>query len=137
MSVIYEWRGEFENTEVNALHSEAFATRLYSDDEWDWQELVARHSLGWVVAREGARLVGFVNVLWDGFTHAWLQDTMVAAPSRHGGIGTAMIAMARTQCRNAGCQWLHVDFDEDLAEFYFVACGFRPTTSGIMQLDGT
>jgi KaiC/GvpD/RAD55 family RecA-like ATPase len=56
-------------------------------DEWllifdNAPELVHRHSLGWVVAREGAELVGFVNVLWDGLVHAWLQDTMVAVRAR-------------------------------------------------------
>jgi hypothetical protein len=67
----YEWRGEFETAEVNALHAAAFGTRVFSDAEWRWRELVERHSLGWVVARDGAALVGFVNVIWDGAVHTW------------------------------------------------------------------
>ena len=42
------------------------------------RRLLEGHSLGWVVAREDGSLVGFVNVLWDGLVHAWIQDTMVA-----------------------------------------------------------
>lgn len=78
-SVTCAWRGEFQNAEVNALHAEAFETRVFDEAEWNWETLVPRHSLGWVVARdEQGSQVGFVNVLWDGLVHAWLQDTMVA-----------------------------------------------------------
>src|SRR5262245_18443459 len=75
MTVTYQWRGEFTNREVNVLHAEAFGTRVFDESEWNWVELVHRHSLGWVVAREDPDLVGFVNVAWDGLVHAWLQDT--------------------------------------------------------------
>jgi hypothetical protein len=42
MGVSYEWRGSFENTEVNALHAEAFETPVYSDDEWNWNDILAK-----------------------------------------------------------------------------------------------
>jgi GNAT superfamily N-acetyltransferase len=134
MPVSYEWRGSFENAEVNALHSEAFETRVYSDDEWNWIGLLAKHSLGWVVVRDDGRLVGFANVVWDGFTHAWIQDTMVADADRSQGIGTQMIEIVRSECQGAGCEWLHVDFDEDLGKFYLQSCGFTPTAAGIIRL---
>jgi GNAT superfamily N-acetyltransferase len=92
------------------------------------------HSLGWVVARDERRLVGFVNVLWDGLVHAWLQDTMVLKTARHRGIGTALVAVAVEEARRAGCEWLHVDFEGHLRPFYFVACGFEPTDAGLIAL---
>jgi hypothetical protein len=76
------WRGPLPHDEVHRLHAEAFQTRLSTADEWDWEQLVAAHSLGWVVARQGPDLVGFANVLWDGLVHAWIQDVMVAASGR-------------------------------------------------------
>ena len=94
MAVTYHWRGTFTNAEVNALHAEAFETRVFDESEWDWAELVHRHSLGWVVARDGADLAGFVNVLWDGLVHAWLQDVMVAIKARGQGIGTELVRHA-------------------------------------------
>jgi GNAT superfamily N-acetyltransferase len=130
----YRWRGAFANTEVNALHAEAFATRLFTNDEWNWEDLLPRHSLGWVVARDGTRLVGFVNVVWDGMTHAWVQDTMVARDQHGRGIGTEMMHLVRIECQRAGCEWLHVDFDEGLEEFYFRSCGFSRTPAGLMRL---
>jgi GNAT superfamily N-acetyltransferase len=134
MAITYEWRGEFGNAEVNALHAEAFDTRVFDESEWNWRQLVDRHSLGWVVARDGTELVGFVNVLWDGLVHAWLQDTMVAMNAGRQGVGTQVVAVARDAARDAGCEYLHVDFDDDLKPFYFDACGFTPTNGGLIAL---
>jgi GNAT superfamily N-acetyltransferase len=132
----FDWRGDFSNTEVNALHARAFETRVFSDEEWDWQALVDRHSLGWVIARRGDTLVGFVNVIWDGSVHAWIQDTMVANDARGLGVGTKLVSAAAEGARNASCEWLHVDFDDDLRSFYFDACGFTPTNAGLIHLEG-
>jgi GNAT superfamily N-acetyltransferase len=134
VSIVYIWRGDFANQEMNALHAEAFETRLYDENEWNWVELARRHSLGWVVARADERLAGFVNVLWDGLVHAWLQDTMVAKDARHQGIGKGLVSTATAEARNAGCEWLHVDFDDHLRPFYFDACGFMPTNGGLIEL---
>jgi GNAT superfamily N-acetyltransferase len=129
-----EWRGAVRSRELNVLHAEAFETRVFDDAEWDWERLLRMHSLGWVVARDEGRLVGFVNVVWDGLVHAWLQDTMVAADTRGNGVGAAVVALARDRAREAGCEWLHVDFDDHLRGFYLGACGFRPTNGGLIQL---
>jgi GNAT superfamily N-acetyltransferase len=134
MALEYSWRGDFSNAEMNALHAEAFETRLYDESEWNWREQVERHSLGWVVARDGETLVGFVNVPWDGLVHAWIQDEMVAESARHRGIGKQLISLAARGAREAGCEWLHVDFDDDLRAFYFGACGFTPTNAGLIEL---
>lgn len=133
-AIVYEWRGQFGNDEVNVLHAEAFETRVFTAEEWDWVGLTERHSLGWVVARDGDALVGFVNVVWDGLVHAWLQDTMVAGPHRRRAVGTRLVGIAKQHAREAGCEWLHVDFDPELSAFYVDACGFRPATAGLIAL---
>ena len=79
--------------------------------------------------------MGFVNVVWDGLVHAWLQDTMVAATARGQGIGTQLVAHARDGAKAAGCEYLHVDFDDHLRSFYLDACGFAPTNAGLLSLD--
>jgi len=133
--ITVSWRGDFTAAEANQLHAEAFDTRVFSDDEWSWRDQVERHSLGWVVARSSdAQLVGFVNVLWDGLVHAWIQDVMVATSFRHQQVGVRIVGEARNRAAAAGCEWLHVDFDEELAPFYFDACGFAPTTAGLIEL---
>ncbi len=135
MSIAYRWRGPFTSHEVNALHAEAFGTGLYSDADWDWAGLTGRYSLGWVTARDEAGLAGFVNVVWDGLVHAWLQDTIVASRVRRQGVGTALVARARDGARVAGCEYLHVDFEDRLRPFYLGACGFAPTSAGLLRLD--
>jgi GNAT superfamily N-acetyltransferase len=129
------WRGDFTNVEVNALHAEAFETRLFDDGEWDWVALTDGHSLGWVTARghDGA-LVGFVNVLWDVLVHAWLQDLMVGEMARRQRIGVRLVEAARDGARDAGCEWLHVDFEDHLRQFYSEARGFEPTNRGLIAL---
>ncbi|SDT66542.1 GNAT family N-acetyltransferase [Jiangella sp. DSM 45060] len=129
----FEWRGPFTNDEVNALHADAFDHRPFDDD---WQAQLDRHSVGWVTARADGDLVGFVNVVWDGLVHAFIQDTAVAARAQRQGVGVRLIAVARENARAAGCEWLHVDFDDHLRSFYFDACGFTPTNAGLIQLKG-
>ena len=79
MATVYEWRGAFGNQEANALHAEAFNTRVFDESEWNWAELAQRHSL-------------------------------------------------------AGCEYLHVDFEDHLRPFYLGACGFAPTNAGLLSL---
>ena len=134
VAITYTWRGDVTNDELNRLHAEAFDTRFYAADEWNWVALLNEHSLGWVVARDGEVLAGFVNVLWDGLMHAWLQDTMVATDERHRGVGTQLVKAAIEETRAAGCGWLHVDFEGQLRPFYLDACGFSPTDAGLIAL---
>ena len=139
--ITYKWHGPFTSTEVSALHEEAFGGQGNSRGvgDWgagtrDWRAQVERHSLGWVCARDGDDLAGFVNVAWDGGVHAFILDTLVAAGMRRQGIGTRLVALAAREARRAGCEWLHVDFEEHLREFYLTGCGFTPTSAGLIAL---
>ncbi len=133
-NITYTWRASFTNDEIHALHAAAFETRLFDESEWDWVEQTYRHSLGWVVARHGDRFVGFVNVLWDGLVHAFIEDVMVDVAYRHRGIGVGVVHAARDGAQSAGCEFLHVGFEEGLRDFYIGSCGFEPTHGGLMQL---
>ncbi|GAA1440755.1 GNAT family N-acetyltransferase [Leifsonia poae] len=127
----FEWRGPFADEEINALHAEAFG---HEPSEDDWNDQLGRLSLGWVTARDDAGLVGFVNIIWDGSTHAFVEDTAVAARVRRQRIGVRLIEIAREHSVEAGCEWLHVDFEDHLKTFYFDACGFMPTNGGLLKL---
>ena len=131
MAVAYDWRGAFTSAELNVLHAEGFEHDLL---DWDWREQVERHSLGWVTAREDGELVGFANVAWDGGSHAFVLDTLVPVRARRRGIGVELVKVAEREARAAGCEWLHVDFEDYLRAFYFDACGFTPTNAGLIEL---
>ncbi|MEU6190150.1 GNAT family N-acetyltransferase [Nocardia sp. NPDC047038] len=132
MEIDYRWRGALTDSELADL------TRSHGGDaDPGWWDRAARHSLGWVTARTGAdALAGFVNVAWDGGDHAFLLDPKVRSEWQHRGIGTELVARAAHGARTAGCTWLHVDFEDRLAPFYFDACGFRATTAGLLRLRG-
>jgi len=131
VEISYEWRGAFDNAELNALHAEAFDHRPLEDD---WQAQLQTHSLGWVSARQGEELVGFVNVAWDGGVHAFLLDTMVSEKAAGQGIGTRLVEVAVAEARVTDCEWLHVDFDYHLRAFYLEACGFSPVDAGLIRV---
>ncbi|MFE0176002.1 GNAT family N-acetyltransferase [Streptomyces sp. NPDC059002] len=131
MAITYEWRGDVDNAAVNALHAEAFD---HAQLPIDWRTQLHGHSLGWVCAHREGRLVGFVNVAWDGGVHAFVLDTMVTSDLRKSGVGTELVAIAAREARDADCEWLHVDFDDHLRSFYFDACGFTPTDAGLIAL---
>jgi GNAT superfamily N-acetyltransferase len=131
MTVTYEWRGEVDNAALDTLHAEGFGHPV---GRTDWRARLRRHSLGWVCAREDDRLIGFVNVAWDGGVHAFVLDTVVAQRSRSTGVGAALVGAAVEGSRAAGCEWLHVDFEEHLRSFYFDACGFTGTAAGLIAL---
>jgi GNAT superfamily N-acetyltransferase len=129
--ITYLWRDAFDNDAVNRLHAEAFSHALLLDD---WWAQVNRHSLGWVCARRHEALVGFVNVAWDGGVHAFILDAMVAKAHRRTGVGAPMIERCAVEARQARCEWLHVDFEEHLAPFYLVSCGFSAAPAGLIRL---
>jgi len=121
-----------DDAELSALHARAFGSDPARVQPW--ARRLADHALTWIGAFDEGRLVGFVQVAWDGGGHAFLVDTAVD-PARQGeGIGAAVVKAATEEARAAGCEWLHVDFEPDLEHFYVRACGFRPTRAGVIRL---
>ncbi len=98
----------------------------------DFAPILSR-SLAHLGAYHDGRLIGFVNVAWDGGIHAFLLDTTVHPDLRRQGIATALVVEAVRVARERGAEWLHVDFEPHLQGFYR-ACGFRPTEAGLIRL---
>jgi ribosomal protein S18 acetylase RimI-like enzyme len=126
----YSWRGSLGDAEMVAL-VESHAGNAVPG----WWDQIRVHSLGWVSAREpDGHLIGFVNVAWDGGDHAFLIDTKVATDHQRRGIATELVRLATEHAKDAGCEWLHVDYRDELDPFYLDACGFRPTSAGLIHL---
>lgn len=96
-------------------------------------ERILKRSLTHVGAFDGAMLIGFVNVAWDGGVHAFILDTCVDPDYRRQGIALRLVERAAEVSRQRGAQWLHVDFEPHLERFYRQA-GFGPTAAGLMRL---
>jgi GNAT superfamily N-acetyltransferase len=98
----------------------------------DFQPIL-RHSLLYVCAYAGARLIGYVNVAWDGGIHAFILDTTVNPDWRRRGVGIMLVKRALDEARQRGIEWVEVDYEPHLREFY-TWCGFRPTEAGLINL---
>jgi ribosomal protein S18 acetylase RimI-like enzyme len=128
--VVFTWRGPISDDEMVVL-VESHGGHVMRG----WWDRIRDHSLGWVTARDDSGVVvGFVNVAWDGGDHAFLLDTKTRGDQQRRGIGTEVVRVAARHAKAAGCEWLHVDFEPDLAAFYFDACKFRPTDAGVINL---
>jgi len=127
--ISYLWRGAISDDEmVDLIESHG------GDASSGWWDQIRAHSLGWVSARHGETLVGFVNVAWDGGDHAFLLDTKTRGDRQRQGIATNLVAVATDYAKAAGCEWLHVDFRPEHRPFYLEACGFEPTDAGLIHL---
>jgi GNAT superfamily N-acetyltransferase len=96
---------------------------------------VLEQSLVHVGAYEGDRLIGFVNVAWNGGTHGFLLDTTVAPEFQRAGLGRRIVGVAAETAWARGARWLQVDCEERLTGFY-AGCRFRPTAARLINLTG-
>ena len=116
------------NDELNALNKSA-----WQDHTWrDFQPVLSR-SLAYVCAYHESRLIGFVNLAWDGGEHAFILDTLVHPEFRRRGIGGELVLRAVGEAGGRGLTWVHVDFEPHLRRFY-EQCGFRSTAAGLIRL---
>lgn len=94
---------------------------------------VLSRSLAYVCAYHGERLVGFVNLAWDGGLHGFVLDATVHPDYRRRGIGKALLDIAAITAQQQGLEWLHADF-EPRHESFYRRCGFTPTPAGLRRL---
>jgi GNAT superfamily N-acetyltransferase len=111
---------------------ELFAAAWSGHTPRDWG-FVLKHSLVYLCAYWERRLVGFVNVAWDGGIHGFILDTTVHPEMRRRGIGRRLVLRAVSEARDRRVEWLHVDFEPHLRSFYD-GCGFRATEAGLLHL---
>ena len=93
----YKTEPELTDSELNDLFASA------------WENHVERkfgpvleQSLTYVCAFAGSRLVGFVNVAWDGGVHGFILDTTVHRDFQRRRIGTEMMKRAADIVRIPG-----------------------------------
>jgi hypothetical protein len=128
--VVLRWRGPLDDEEMVDLVASLGRTPVPG-----WWDEIRPHSLGWVTARIGDGIVvGFVNVVSDGSDHAFLIDTKTRGTFQRRQIATRVVKFGAQHAKAAGCDWLHVDFEDQLRALYFDACGFTPTNAGLIDL---
>ena len=126
--ISYQISPPVANDALNALFAAAWQDNVWSD----FAPMLSR-SLAYVCAYQQDRLIGFVNLAWDGGIHAFLLDTTVHPAFQRHGIGRELVARAAQVASERGIAWLHVDYEPHLESFYR-GCGFRHTAAGLMRL---
>lgn len=128
VDVIYHVSPSLTNEELNALFVVAWQGHTWRDFN-----PVLNRSLAFICAYQEERLIGFVNLVWDGGYHAFILDTTVHTEFRRRGIGLELVRRAAIEAESCGAEWLHVDFEPHLQSFY-EQCGFRHTAAGLIKL---
>jgi ribosomal protein S18 acetylase RimI-like enzyme len=128
--VVYRVSPSLTNDELNALSAAAWGDHTHT---WNDFRPVLNHSLAFVCAYSETRLIGFVNLAWDGGEHAFVLDTLVHPEFRRRGIGRELVRRAVAEAELRGVKWMHVDFEPHLQGFYD-GCGFRSTAAGLIRL---
>jgi ribosomal protein S18 acetylase RimI-like enzyme len=127
----YRVRFPVDDQELSTLHALAFESAVTPTP---WAARLERHALTWVGAFSNDQLIGFVQVCWDGGVHAFVLDTAVHPSYGRQGIGKDLVLRAAEEAKAAGCEWLHVDYEPHLTDFYVKACGFTPTDAALLKL---
>jgi ribosomal protein S18 acetylase RimI-like enzyme len=128
ITLAYRLSPSLTNDELNALFSVA-----WQDNGWRDFKPVLNRSLAFVCAYHQERLIGFVNLAWDGGFHAFILDTTVHPEFQRRGIGQELVRRAAAEAESRGVEWLHVDFEPHLQDFYD-SCGFTNTAAGLLRL---
>src|SRR3954462_539286 len=89
LNIGYQISPSVTNDELNAL----FANAWEKHETWDFVQILKR-SLLYVCVYHGVRLIGFVNVAWDGGQHAFILDTTVDREFRRRGVGKVLVKRA-------------------------------------------
>ncbi|WP_225726666.1 MULTISPECIES: GNAT family N-acetyltransferase [unclassified Nocardia] len=132
MTITLRTRCAIDDEALSRLHAETFGGGY---ELIPWRARLERHSRSWVGAFADDRLIGFVHAVWDGGGHAFLLDTMIATDHQHQGVGTRIVTALTDDLRELGIDWLHVDYEPHLSDFYRKACGFNATDAGLLRLN--
>lgn len=116
----------------NDILGELLEPQTPPDARLDYARVLA-HSLTWIGAFDGERLIGYANVAWDGGVHAFLLDPTVHPAFHRRGIGTRLVKEALAAVADhPGIEWVHVDASEELMARFYLPAGFRPTPAGLV-----
>ena len=98
---------------------------------------VLGRSLIWFGAYDDGRLVGYANLAWDGWGHAFLIDPTVHPDYRGRGLGRRIVRAALDAAReHPTVEWVHVDAPAELMEKFYVPAGFSPSAAGVIRVGG-
>lgn len=126
--------------------------KYYLNRETDIKQICdLRQSVGWnrmekssnnpnlqhflsINAYDDRRLVGYVDVVSNGVTDAYIQDLMVRPDMQNKGIGTTLMNMAIDEINKKGIYMVSVIYGDAKLKKFYEKFGFYTVLCGQMQL---
>ena len=104
---------------------------------WDRSEgthenILRKHFAYYTVRNDDFSLIGYLSILSDGISNAFLLDLMVHPEYQKTGLGIDLVRTAIKDIKQAGIQCIQVTFNDDLEHFY-KKCGFHIFKGGIID----
>lgn len=104
---------------------------------WDrsegiYEQVLKRYYAYYSIRLISGKLVGYLSVLSDGITDAFLLDLMVHPDFRGTGMGRQLVITAIRDLKQAGIRCIQVTFNDRLESFY-TECGFHILKGGIID----
>jgi ribosomal protein S18 acetylase RimI-like enzyme len=100
--------------------------------EGTYSTVLKRHYTHYTVRAQDGRLVGYMSILSDGISDAFLLDLMVHPDFRRGQVGSQLVRRGIKDMKDAGIRCVQVTFNENLRDFYG-RCGFHIFGGGIVD----
>jgi GNAT superfamily N-acetyltransferase len=120
--------GDVEPREIEDLREAVGWDRC----EGTYASILNRHYTYYTVRAQDGSLIGYMSVLSDGISDAFLLDLMVHPGAQRTHIRMQLVERAIQDVKDAGVQCVQVTFSEDLREFY-AKCGFHIFGGGIID----
>jgi len=112
--------------------------RLRNSVGWDNNcypfSLTKDNSFVYFAARIKKELIGFIDVVSDGYNDAYIRDLIVAKDYQNLGLGTKLMEEALQFLKQKQIKCIQVTFDSELIGFY-KRFGFHIFSAGIIDKD--
>ena len=128
MNIEITRQGPVEPQEIEDLRAEVGWDRSRET----YGEILKRHFAYYTARDADGRLIGYVSVLSDGVSDAFLLDLMVHPNYQRMGIGKRLVQSATRDVKAEGIQCVQVTFNPELEDFY-AKCGFHIFKGGIID----
>ena len=100
--------------------------------EGTYAQILKRHYTYYIVRAEDGRLIGYMSILSDGISDAFLLDLMIHPDFQGKQIGRQLVRRGIKDMQDAGIRCVQVTFTENLRDFY-ARCGFHIFGGGIID----
>lgn len=100
--------------------------------EGTYENVLQNHFAYYAARNDDDGLIGYVSVLSDGISDAFLLDLMVRPDYQKAGLGIELVRTAIRDLKRAGIRCVQVTFNDDLEPFY-KRCGFHIFKGGIID----